>query len=338
MASTTIIKYPDGRTEQKNVLCNFIKNGTDVIVFETEKVDNNHKVVGVSYLDNGMYQNVVDANKWNEVKSYLVDILHDRIVSDDYKIVPEEVLVTEDPYHPLGLREENYDKIVASYEQFKNNIAAVNQEQNVNTPVAPEAPVVEEPVKPVENEIIQEAPVETPTIVEQPVLESAPTEVVAEEKVIDPFAIADSLEANATPSEVHQDIVPPVGVDIVSDAPAITETVNDPSTTIEENNNIETPATFDFNNLINEEPVVEASPAPVESPVQENYENRTAEIIAQMRELSENYLKKMEEMSAEISRNLEEAKGINELAKQTLDKAQTVVPITEDSLELTRAA
>jgi hypothetical protein len=349
MASTTIVKYPDGRTEQKNVLSSFEKNGTNIIVFETEKVDNNHKVVGVSYLADGLYQNVIDADKWNEVKHNLVDILHDNVSMEEYKIVPEEILVTEDPYHPIALREENYDKLVSSYEQFKNNVA---MEQP--------APVVEnttetlESVEPVQN-IITDEPVQPINLENQePIVEATPTvepaPVIENEDVVDPFAIADSLENNIVtpaPTESFQDIFPPVGIDIPT--PSITDinpvedvipTNEQPQEEIKpEENIIETPATIDFNNLADtEQPNLEATEN-ISSPVKESYENRTSEILKQMRELSEDYLKRMEEMSAEISRNLEEARGINELAKQTLDKAQTIVPITnEQPLELTRAA
>jgi hypothetical protein len=331
MASATMIKYPDGRTEQKNVLSHFVKNGTNIIVFETEKVDNNHKVVGVSYLEDGMYQNIVDANKWNEVKHDLVDVLHDNISMDEYKVVPEEISVTIDPYHPIALREENYDKLVSSYEQFKNSIA-INQPSPVSENNSTIDLSTTEPVQAVTTPV-EPAPVDTqvkPDIVTP----------VENEKVVDPFAIVDALEQNATTPEIHQDIVPPMDTPVIADAPVVDSTPNvldgQPAPEI-----TESPATLEFNNLVNEEvvysPVINNEP--VVSPVQETYENRTTDIIKEMRELSENYLKKMEEMSAEISRNLEEARGINELAKQTLDKAQTVMPITnENTLELTRAA
>jgi len=95
--------------------------------------------------------------------------------------------------------------------------------------------------------------------------------------------------------------------------------------------------------VVNESPIVSVEPVieQTESVVKDSYEKTAADIIQQMRELTEEYLNKMEEMRAEISRNLEEAKGINELSKQTFDRAQAMVPVqqnVEPVLELTKAA
>lgn len=386
MASATIVKFPDGRTETKNILTSFEKNGTNVIAFETDKVDNGHKVVGVSYLSDGMYQNIVDQNKWNEVKGYLVDILHDRMNNEEYRLVPEEVLVTADPYHPLGLRDENLDKIVSSYDAFK---ATKEQTTSVEESLV-EAPVEE--VVPTENvtienettiepetisimdapvvESVENTEVSTPEISAMPIEDVAPIvqpevvveqvaeqETVKEEPILDPFAIADSLDpvTNAPDLEVHQDIVPPVGVDVVE--PSIPEQTVMPTGEVAP---VVQPEAVVEQDSVPEENVVafpepEMTVAPQEEVVQQSavqnaYVSGVDAIINQMREttekylneinmLQENYIKEMEEMRSEISRNLEEAKGINELSKQTFDKAQSMSPIeNEQALELTRVA
>lgn len=357
MASATIIKFPDGRNESKNILTSFDKNGTNVIVFETDKVDNGHKVVGVSYLSDGMYQNIVDHTKWNEVKGYLVDILHDRMALEDYRLVPEEIMVTVDPYHPLGLREENLDKIVASYEAFKatKEVSIEPAQEILESPVVEE--VKTEEVQPTEG-IIESTPQvneevalnDEPLIVDEQlpkeeglIEETKPVEV---EPVLDPFTIADSLEASTNTMEsVHEDIIPPVGVDIV-DSPVIdTQVLNSIEEPVVEN----VPITEN----ITEKEEIDVFPQPVQeaqtSVVKDAYLNGADAIIQQMRdttekylnemnELQENYIKEMEEMRSEISRNLEEARGINELSKQTFDKAQSLSPIEQPVLELTRAA
>lgn len=348
MASATIMKFPDGRTESKNILTSFDKNGTNVIVFETDKVDNGHKVVGVSYLSDGMYQNIVDPTKWNEVKGYLVDILHDRMALEDYRLVPEEIMVTVDPYHPLGLRDENLDKMVASYEAFKAT-KEVSIEQVQENPVEEKTEEIEptdsiiESVPQVNEEVVLN---DAPLIVDEQLPKeeglTEETKSVEVEPVLDPFAIADSLEASANTMEsTHEDIVPPVGVDIV-DSPVIdTQVLN----SIEPESVVENVPINEEVNISFPQPVLE----PQNSVVKDAYLNGADAIIQQMRdttekylnemnELQENYIKEMEEMRSEISRNLEEARGINELSKQTFDKAQSLSPIEQPVLELTRAA
>lgn len=364
MASATIIKFPDGRTETRNVITSFEKNGKNFIVFGTDKVDNGHKVVGVSSLEDGMYQNIIDIEKWKEAKGYLVDILHDRMTNDDYRIVPEEVSVTVDPYHPLGLRDENLDKIMDSYETFVATKTVVPVETNLETismneEIIPESQpqVIEEPVQmeqapeekvemvqSIEPEMIASEPVvlddtmsimdvpleEQPVVQEAPVIEEAPQE----EKLLDPFAIAASLDPVNT--EVHQDIVLPVGIDnVLGSAPVVPEM-----------NVVEEPIINDgiipFPQPEVTQVVQEHVSIPNESVVQGTYEKTADDIINEMRILTEEYFNKMEEKKNEISRVLEEARGINELAKQTFDKAQenvqNIVADQGQSLELTKVA
>ena len=380
MASATIMKFPDGRTETRNVLSNFEKNNMNIIVFETDKVDNGHKVVGVSLLSDGMYQNIIDANQWKDAKGYLVDILHDRMDIENYRLVPEEVMVTVDPYHPLGLRDENLDKIVASYDSFKATkqisvpspeavepvpeiVESLSDIQEPVTDISNAAPVIDTPtqvdISPMPtidlgsevdpNVTISETIVDPISITEAPAVEPsivADGPVIAEEakeeKILDPFAIAASLDPVV---EAHQDIIPPVGIDTISDSvlpginPAvdnINQVVNTVAQPVE--TNIEIPSIVDQ--------------APTTSVVQDSYLKKTdsyiqsideitsrcyAKINAEINAITSRYLAEMQEelnafkvqytnelqeIRSEISSNLEEARGINELSKQTYDRAQ----------------
>ena len=488
MASTAVkVEFPDGRTEDWGVITHFQKTGTndDIIVFETNRVDNRYKVAGVSRLKDGLYGNIIDAEEWKRAKEGLVASLHGQLSDNDYKITEEVVKVTADPYHPLALKDENLDQIMVNYEQFlaRQKPAEVAPSPqvvppvpenpiNAQTPSAPEASV-DNPTPAQENEANQSLDIpiigpvtETAAInqnennnaindsIPQPMAQNSgvtetqniqpianndvapaipeanmPTspvenQTVASSDMLDPFAIADSLDNQA--NEVHQDIVPPQGINLsepivgptISPMDALTPTSDlesanmnqnivdsapQPSIPVNNNNILEpqiemepsaavmpqpAPETLDVNssvnmnmnpfnvpqpesvvpndsinnNLINSasnnpipaEEVLSTqsistpqdvnigpvnlnmapSPAPV-SPVTNNYLSRADEIINQMKmrtetykndvnELSNSYLKDMEEMRAEISRNLEEAKGINELSRQTFDRAQAM--------------
>lgn len=485
MASATIIKYPDGRTESKNILTSFEKNGTSIIVFETDKVDNGHKVVGVSYLSDGMYQNIVDANKWNEAKGYLVDILHDRMTENDYRLVPAEVLVTADPYHSLALRDENLDKMSADYEKFvaANQVVetvpevqaetmvgqpeqisevtseedivadipilngAINVEETANvmdivdevidplannqvteqqaSEIQPEVASIQESVMPevsieAQSEMINDQPVAVGEIPEvavndnnvplpsnepkmiSPVIEAQP-EVVNDQPVVvgEIPEVAPVVDVQPEVAPMQESVMPEVGVapevstpvvediqpvimenpvqDVASEpvnievnqvpiaptlneSPALEPVLDIPQMPVD-NTPIDIVPEANVENvvdnvisfpepvvnetsvapIVNEAPAISPDPIPAHegSLVKDSYEKTAADIIQQMRELTEEYFKKMEEMRAEISRNLEEAKGINELSKQTFDRAQAMAPVQqniEPVLELTKAA
>ncbi len=431
--ASAVVKFPDGRQENWDVLTYFQKTGTDdnIVVFKTDKVDNGHKVVGVSRLKDGLYGNIIDMEEWKRAKENLVAGLHGELTDDDYKVVNQELLVTEDPYRPLALRDENLASLQVYYEQFlarqkekeatnaPQSAPIVEQPVQINeTPELPEANIPNEPVidsnnvqipqndsmpsvvdanQPINN--MPQNSVEVPNnnlnnsaevVVPQMVTPEVQTAPVAdtvsnipETDVLDPFAIADSLD-----TQVHQDIVPPQGVDIVNNSidtvsaptqnaepivnnipngPVITpEPVINPAVNIDNVANMQMPD----NNLIGNmpgaaitndaipnpvipnpmeqvvapEPMVApqseviASAQPVnnsDSPVTTSYLSGADGIINQMREKTENYknemnnlfanyIKEMEELRADIARNLEEAKGINELSKQTFDKAQAI--------------
>lgn len=219
MASATVIKFPDGRTESKNILSSFERNATNVVLFETDKVDNGHKVVEVSYLEDGMYRNVIDSNKWSEVKQDLVDILHDRIQNEEYRIVPSEILVTEDPYRQLALRDENYEKIATSYANYVNtmvNDTVVKEEVPVESPTEELTSQIDEMVNAVDmneqvninlNEPVQEivaAPVNASIVsqTEAPILMNEP---IKEEGISEVTPVPEMIQTEPV-IEVHEDI------------------------------------------------------------------------------------------------------------------------------------
>ena len=401
MASATIMKFPDGRTETRNVLSNFEKNNMNIIVFETDKVDNGHKVVGVSLLSDGMYQNIIDVNQWKDAKGYLVDILHDRMDTENYRLVPEEVMVTVDPYHPLGLRDENLDKIVASYDAFKasKEISAPSPEvvdpvpeiieslpeiQAPVTEISSVTPVVEEPVHvdispmpaidltsevspnvTISETIVDPISVAETSVVEPIAVADAPiiVEEPKEEKILDPFAIAASLDSVA---EVHQDIIPPVGIDTISDS--VLSEVNPVIDNINQNvssipqpvvSNVEIPSVV---NQVSTTSVVQDSylkktDSYIQSideitsrcfaKINDEINAITSKCLAEMQEelnaFKSQYTNELQEIRSEISSNLEEARGINELSKQTYDRAQenaqNIVAFDQgQTLGLTKAA
>ena len=219
MTSVTMMKYPDGRTETINVLSHFVKNNADVMVFDTDKIDNGHKVVGVSYLMDGMYQNIV-GSAWDEIKGYLVDILHDRIGNEDYRVVPEDILVTADPYHPLGLREENRDKIIASYESFIAS-GSTNNVQNDNNNINQEnisgieqQNVMMQPVEGTDNQVVDNNIVDVqgfgePTSMDAVTQPIFPEQVINEEINMNNNIVMDNVPVNENQVVTEEPMVNP---------------------------------------------------------------------------------------------------------------------------------
>ena len=340
MTSETIMQFPDGRTQTSNVLSCFEKNGTNIIVFGTDKVENGHKVTGVAYFSDGMYQNIIDSTKWDEVRGYLVDILHDRMPNEDYRTVPSTVLVTADPYRQLALRDENLEKIISSYESFKttvqnNNISTeqlntenqtLNPEMQASTSdivqsteVIPDAPVIQEMSKaiphsevvmPQESVNIGEIPSIQPVqpieaILDAPVTQEMP-EVIPQPEVV---MSQESVNIEEVPS-----IQPVQPSEVIPDAPVaqeIPQIISQPELVVSQEE-----ASLENNQ---EESAVEQSYKTKISEIKESGIQATNEYIAKIQAAHQEYLKKMDEMEEEIIRNLEEAKGINDLSKQTFE-------------------
>ena len=148
----TIIKFPDGRTEEKKCVSMYhVSNGTDYVVFETDKKANENQIVGVSYKpqDSTLFSSPVntDTDKaWDAAKKVLVDDIHDRKEEFTYVKPAEEILATENFMHELALREANYKKLEENYQGF---LKAEEAKQTVVSPFeqpvpAPEATQVSE--------------------------------------------------------------------------------------------------------------------------------------------------------------------------------------------------
>lgn len=318
-----IVKFPDGRTEEKNIVTMYHEvNGTDYIVVETDKKENENRIVGISFKPQNetLYTSPALGKDWDAAKKVLVDDIHDRKDNFSYVIPQEEILVTENYMHELALRDANYQKLEANYQEFKKAEEA-KQEQNVVNPfeqqVAPEVASVETqqdivaPVGPTIAEVSAPAPEAIQTIAPTPIVDapvaeipSAPVDNVIPFPSMEPTPIVDAPVMEA-PS------IPPVEAPIM------------------------------------ETPQEEVKPAPVQeeqkpSIVSKSYMETANDLITQVREVTDKYIKNMEEMKNEIGRQLEEARKINELAKQTFDNAQQIINnggnVQDLSRDLTKAA
>lgn len=379
MASATI-KFPDGRTESKNIITAFEKNDTNVITFDTDKVDNGHKVVGVSYSVDGMYQNVVDMEKWKEVKGYLVEGLHDRITNEEYRVVSPEILVTEDPYRELALRDENYDNLVANYNKFlatknvEQTSAQVEESVVEDIPtmgVSEEAPSMEsivlqqpqelEEQKVINNDVFPSMDVSAPDLNMGQVSESEnlyqditkPSDVVQTQEEIIPdmtTQINPTIENVVLVQEDSNSInFPEVSSQIqepVFKTPISLENDSQPQETISDNRN--EGLILDFPNIPTPDALIQEAPTSQEiedaaainpqtdipnkeeSVITNSYLKSADDLITKMEETTKEYIQSMKEMRAVIESILKEAKGINDLSKQTFEKAQNIVPLMQE--------
>ncbi len=175
-------KYPDGRTESKNLISAFKKNGTEVVVVDLDFTDNGHKVMGVLHNSDGFYHNIIDQAKWDEIRGLLVESIHGTLTDEDYNVV-NEINVSADPYRQLALKDDNFVSLSQNYEAFLSRIKPneevnaqnVEQSQPIETPNLENTSVgdlnnpeiVNQPVsEPIVNAEISSAPVnpETPIV------------------------------------------------------------------------------------------------------------------------------------------------------------------------------
>ncbi len=267
--ASIMIKYPNQRTEQKEVITAYkATDTTEYIVFKTGKVENNNEVVGVSYkpANEDCFSKIVDAEEWKKAKGLLVDDLHDKKTDFTYALPEGEINVTEDFMHDLALRDANLSKLKSNYAEFLSTQTKTEEEPVIN-------------------------PFETP------VMESAPT--IEAEPVLEPI----------TPE--------PIPVESVVEQQSV-----EPQANIEEQPSLETPQPQE------------------NSIVAKSYVETAGELIEQVKEITNKYIKTMEEMKEEIGRQLEEAYKINELSKQTFDNAQQILNQNNDDVtkNLTKAA
>ena len=332
-----IVKFPDGRQEEKNCVSMYhVVNGTDYIVFETDKKENENKIVGVSYKPQNasLFTNPIntDTDKaWDATKKVLVDDIHDRKDEFVYVKPSEEILVTENFMHELALREANYKKLEENYQGF---LKAEEEKQSVANPF-------EQPIP--EPEAIQAS--------EAPMPEAAPSTIpepvpVAE---ISPVFPADAPSID-TPKEGSTELANEKAVkDNIINFPGV-EKVNTPLDV--NSQNIE-PQPSTKNEKVQDTPAVETTGVVEEAPsalesieqkpsiVSQSYMETANQLINQVREVTDKYIKNMEEMKDEIGRQLEEARKINDLAKQTFDNAQKIMSSqNQESIkrDLTKAA
>lgn len=290
--ASTIIKFPDGRSEEKKVITAYkVANGVEYGVFDTERFDeNNNKIVGVSYKPAGeeRFQNIVDMEEWKKAKGILVDDLHDKKEAFEYKTLGEEALVTEDFMHNLALREENLSKLVANYEEHLKSMQTSVEEAPAINPfetqevVAPEVAEEPQPIIPpitpapiVDTvaptpEMVQTAPVET-NIVEFPSVEN--TNLVQEQNTI---------------------------VDTPSIAPII-----------EENNVVDFPQQQEVKNNA--------------SSVENAYIENINALIDQMKKITDEFIKQMEHMKNVSIEEFKQIKDLRQLAEDTVKKAENVM-------------
>ncbi len=337
-----IIKFPDGRTEEKNCISMYRDvNGTDYIVLETDKMENENRIVGVSHKPQNetLFSCPVNSSTdkaWDATKKVLVDDIHDK--KDDFVYIKptEEIMVTENFVHELALRDANYQKLAGNYQAFlkaeeeKQAQTAINpfEQQPLPDVQQPETPVLEQP-QPLEGAtpVVEQAPVSeipSPIQPETPNMENIPgPEVVA------PIENA--------PVEMTPVGTPEINNSVVEQQP-IVEEATIPTAPVIENTPVAQSAP-----VVEETPIVNEAVNPVEEPkkekesiVSKSYMENASELISKVREMTDKYIENMEEMKNEIGRQLEEAKKINELAKQTYDNAQQIVSSQMTQNDLTR--
>ena len=83
MEEKVMLTRPDGTQEQVNVIAHFmcaddayphIKN-IPILVYDTEKKDEDRAVIAILWEIDGIYQPVDDSDMWNETKQILNDII-----------------------------------------------------------------------------------------------------------------------------------------------------------------------------------------------------------------------------------------------------------------------
>ena len=294
-----IVKFPDNRTEEKNIVTMYHEvNGTDYIVVETDKKENENKIVGISFRPQNaeLYTSPALGKDWDAAKKVLVDDIHDRKDNFSYVIPQGEILVTENYMHELALRDANYQKLETNYQEYKK---------------AEEAKQAQSTIIPFEQQM---APEVVPTV-----------EVAASEEV------APIVEIPSAPTDENIIPFPSMQTTPIVDAPVMASPSIPP---------VETP----IMDIPQEEAKTEITQGekPAPSIVSKSYIETANDLITQVREVTEKYIKNMEEMKDEIGRQLDEARKINELAKQTYDNAQQIMnngnSVSDLTRDLTKAA
>lgn len=296
--ASTIIKFPDGRTEVKNIKTAYHEvNGTDYIVFETGKMDNGNEVVGVSYKVNGeeRYQKIVDIEEWKKAKGILVKDLHDQQENFEYTILKEETLVTEDYAKDLALRAENLTKLTANYEEFLKSKQVSQPEATIdpfstNEMVSPIISEVNEEIAPA----VSIAPMPEMTKVEENIV-SAP---IMETPIMDSPSIQEvSKVTEPMPSPILDTQIPNENISIFPTVSSVEQA----------NNNENSNTTLSS------------------SAVENSYIENMNALIEQMKKLTANYIKEMENLKIISIETFKQIQELKKLAETTVKNAETVM-------------
>ncbi len=306
--ASTIIKFPDGRTEEKKLITAYKEvGGVEYEVFDTESFDENqNKIVGVSYkpVNEERFQKIVDIEEWKKAKGILVNDLHDQKESFEYMTPQEETLVTEDFMHNLALRKENLDKLIANYEEYvKSKQTTVEEIQEIN-PFATQE-IVEPQVAEVAQETISEvqpAPIveevipETPSVAPTPEVQTAP------------------IEENIVEAPIFQNV-------------ENTNMAQESSTIVDEPN---VSSVVEDNNVVDFQPQIENNnPSSVENTYIENINT----LIDQMKKITDEYIKQMEHMKNVSIEEFKQIKELRQLAESTVQKAESVMASANNNVE-----
>lgn len=326
----TIVNFPSGKKIETNIITAYkVDNGMDVLVTETENIDNGNKVVGVSYkpANEERFTKIVDMEDWKKVKGILVDDIHDRKDNFVYQAVAKEINATEEFVRDLALRDENFKKLVENYAAYLKSLEPKEEKvaDIVPFPTGEAEPAVKEENQPeipavsIAPELTAEAPAMEPTSIIESVVPEVPQMNSEDANNIMEFPSV----ANTIVEEQPQEII--VDTPVINEAPIV------------DNTNIVNFPSMDAQTKVEETPKEEGK-----SVVEDSYLNTANEIIAQMRELTNKYLQTMEEMAAKMHGNFKESQEYRKLSMQTYDNAQQILASRNQNVEetnsLTRAA
>ncbi len=320
----TILQFPDGRTQEVLVLCAYNKDGNDVLMFDTETKDGPHKVTGVAIKDieSGLYQNVVDPDKWHAIKADLVNIIHDKMDVSNYRVVEPKVNCSIDAKRDLGLRQSNYDAITNNYNkwlasmQVANEVNQAMKEQPNNNSsdlvsvmdidlnnVTPQTTLNQmPPIMPQTPGTMNQIPDVAPVVQDMTQLGAQNLAYQQQPQNTLPNDFAQHLQTDLNPGINQQPIY-----DTNNVVPFINP-LEDLDATLNEDVDVSVSSVSAGSNDLAEQM----------RQVQNNY-------LEEIKTLNDKYMKEMLELLEEEKRNIEEAKAKNSLAQDTLVKYQSMV-------------
>lgn len=292
--ASTIIKFPDGRTEEKTVITAYkVANGEDIMLTDSGRYDeNDNKIIEVSHkLENEeMFSNIVNIEDWKRAKGYIMKDVRNQ--KDDFEyMTPEEITqVTEDFAHNLAIKSDTLKTIVTNFEEYlKSKETTVEKAPEINPFVAQE--------------------IVSPQVVEEP------QPIIPE---ISPAPIVDTITTEA-PS-----IAP--APEMVQSAPIENNMVEFPSVentgfVQEQNTTLDTPVVEENKVVDFPQPEVQNDASSVESAYIENINA----LIEQMKKITDEFIKQMEHMKNVSIEEFKQIKELRQLAEDTVKKAENVM-------------